>query len=97
MKKILLCIVSLLAGLVACSSSSGGGVSEGACNGVTPGESRGDVNSALGPVGGGGGNSSECAVWWGDYNNGPCCSVRLTDCTTSGEVTSRSYDPTGCK
>jgi hypothetical protein len=95
MKKAL--VFLLLLPVAACSGSSSSSVSESACDSVTGGESRVEVNAALGPVGGGGGNSSECAVWWGNYASGPCCSVRLTDCTTSGTVTSHVYDPTGCK
>ena len=90
-------VFMLLLPVAACSSGSGNsGVSESACNGVSTGESRADVNAALGAAGGGGGNSSSCAVWWGSYDSGPCCSVRLTDCTAGGTVTSVAYAANGC-
>ncbi len=87
-------LISLL--FLTTAACPSGAVDADSCSQVQVGDGRQQVNSILGPVGGGGGGEDWCHVWWGEYVSGPCCAVQLTTCDSSGTVTAVAFDAGGC-
>ena len=90
-------LVLISTSVLACSAGDDDAAfSQSDCNSIGSGSTRQQANGKLGKVGGGGGNSTSCNIWYGNYDKGPCCAVSLNSCGGDGIVRGASYHANGC-